>query len=150
MNIPPPTIIGIDASLRSTGWYAGPERYGLIQTSPRDLAPLVVIRDSLARVLDRVQPETAIIENTFAAANVKKEMGDTVDIKDDLYECVKGADALVISTDWAEFKSPDFDRLAKILRGKVIFDGRNLYRRQALGEMGFTYYSVGREPVTPK
>ena len=84
-----------------------------------------------------------------AAENVGKEMGDIITLHEDMYECCKDADALIISTDWAEFKSPDFDRLAKIMKGKVIFDGRNLYRRQHLGELGFEYYSVGRSPVKP-
>ena len=76
-------------------------------------------------------------------------MGDTIKIMDDMYECCKDADALVISTDWAEFKSPNFEKLASVMKGKVIFDGRNLYRRQHLGELGFHYYSVGRAPVKP-
>ncbi|MFK7884572.1 MAG: UDP-glucose/GDP-mannose dehydrogenase family protein [Phycisphaerales bacterium] len=84
-----------------------------------------------------------------AAENVGKEMGDTITLHDDMYECARDADALVISTDWAEFKSPDFERLASSMKAKVIFDGRNLYRRQHLGEMGFHYYSVGRSPVVP-
>ena len=84
-----------------------------------------------------------------AAENVREEMGQTIDVVDDLYECLKGADALIISTDWDDFKSPDFDRIGELMNGKVIFDGRNLYRRQSLGEMGFHYYSVGREAVTP-
>ncbi len=83
-----------------------------------------------------------------AMENVKKE-APTIDLFEDMYEAAQGADALVISTDWDEFKSPDFDKLASIMRGKVIFDGRNLYRRQQLGQLGFHYYSVGRAPVTP-
>jgi UDPglucose 6-dehydrogenase len=82
-----------------------------------------------------------------AAENVRAEMGPNVTICDDMYECAKGADALVISTDWDEFKSPDFRRLASLVKGKVIFDGRNLYRRQQMAETGFAYYSVGRAPV---
>ena len=84
-----------------------------------------------------------------AMENVAKEMGDTVKLFDDMYECAEGCDALVISTDWPEFKSPDFDKLGEVMGAKVIFDGRNLYRRQHLGEQGFHYYSVGRAPVTP-
>ncbi|MFT5423003.1 MAG: UDPglucose 6-dehydrogenase [Phycisphaerales bacterium] len=83
-----------------------------------------------------------------AMENVKKE-APTIDLFEDMYEAAKGADALVISTDWDEFKSPDFDRLAEVMNGKVIFDGRNLYRRQQLGEMGWHYYSIGREAVKP-
>ncbi|MBL9149099.1 MAG: UDP-glucose/GDP-mannose dehydrogenase family protein [Phycisphaerae bacterium] len=68
---------------------------------------------------------------------------------EDMYSCVDGADALVICTEWNEFRSPDFDVLAARLRSKLVFDGRNLYRRQAMEERGFSYYSVGREPVNP-
>ena len=85
-----------------------------------------------------------------AAENVAAEMSGVVELVDDMYETARGADALVISTDWPDFKSPDFERLAGVLAGKVIFDGRNLYRRQHLGEVGFHYYSVGRAPVLPK
>jgi UDPglucose 6-dehydrogenase len=64
-----------------------------------------------------------------------------------MYEAIKGADALVISTDWDEFKSPDFDKMHTLMAGKVIFDGRNLYRTQMIKSTGFGYYSVGRKPV---
>ena len=83
-----------------------------------------------------------------AMENVSKE-APTIELVDDIYETVRGADGLVISTDWDEFKSPDFEKLASLMNGRAIFDGRNLYRRQALGEMGFHYYSVGREAVKP-
>jgi UDPglucose 6-dehydrogenase len=83
-----------------------------------------------------------------AMENVSRE-APTIELIEDMYECAKGADALVISTDWDEFKSPDFARLGEAMAGKAIFDGRNLYRRQHLGEMGWHYYSVGRAPVTP-
>jgi UDPglucose 6-dehydrogenase len=66
---------------------------------------------------------------------------------DDMYECAKGADALIVSTDWDELKSPDFAKLATLLKSKVIFDGRNLYRRQQMAEAGYAYFSVGRAPV---
>jgi UDPglucose 6-dehydrogenase len=84
-----------------------------------------------------------------ANENARRELGSGPVILEDMYEAAKGADALVISTDWDEFKSPDFARLAQIMRSKVIFDGRNLYRRGQLGEKGFWYYSVGRGTVKP-
>jgi UDPglucose 6-dehydrogenase len=83
------------------------------------------------------------------AANAKREVGEALTICAELYETVQGADAVVISTDWDEFKAPDFDRLGSIMRHKAIFDGRNLFRRQHVGEMGFHYYSVGRQAVHP-
>ncbi len=63
------------------------------------------------------------------------------------YDVLQGADALVICTDWDEFKHPDFDVIRQKLKAPVIFDGRNLYRPQSMREHGFTYYSVGRDPV---
>lgn len=84
-----------------------------------------------------------------ANENARRELGPGPVILEDMYEAAKGADALVICTDWDEFKSPDWNRLASIMKQKVIFDGRNLYRRGQLGEKGFYYYSVGRAPVKP-
>jgi UDPglucose 6-dehydrogenase len=81
--------------------------------------------------------------------NARREMGHGPAILDDMYEAAKGADALVVCTDWDEFKSPDFARLGQIMKAKVIFDGRNLYRRGHMGEKGFWYYSVGRATVKP-
>jgi UDPglucose 6-dehydrogenase len=82
-----------------------------------------------------------------AGDNVRTEMGPSVSLFDDMYECAKGADALVVSTDWDEFKSPDVERLGKMLKTRVIFDGRNLYRREQMAAAGYTYFSVGRAPV---
>jgi UDPglucose 6-dehydrogenase len=64
-----------------------------------------------------------------------------------MYEAADGADALVISTDWDEFKSPDFARLREVMAGPVIFDGRNLFRPGQMRRLGFTYHSVGRAAV---
>ncbi len=89
----------------------------------------------------------AVGYDPVAAANAREELGPAATIVDDMYEAVKGADALVISTDWDEFKSPDFAKLASLMNGKVIFDGRNLYRLGQMKDAGFTYYSVGRAIV---
>ena len=62
-------------------------------------------------------------------------------------ECLKGADALAVVTEWHQFRSPDFEQIRKLLKRPVIFDGRNLYNPQQLRAAGFTHYSVGR-PVT--
>jgi UDPglucose 6-dehydrogenase len=84
-----------------------------------------------------------------AADNARAELGPSATITSDMYEAAKGADALVISTDWDEFKNPDFARLAKAMKSRVIFDGRNLFRRSQVALHGFQYYSVGRAPVKP-
>ena len=83
-----------------------------------------------------------------AADNAKAEFGDALKIADSIYAAAEGADGVVISTDWDEFKSPDFGRLAEVMRGRVLFDGRNLYRRPDMATLGFDYISVGRNPVS--
>jgi UDPglucose 6-dehydrogenase len=60
------------------------------------------------------------------------------------YEACDGADALVLVTEWNEFREPDFDRVKKLLRRPVVFDGRNIYNPETLKELGFAYYGVGR------
>jgi UDPglucose 6-dehydrogenase len=65
------------------------------------------------------------------------------------YEAAEGADALVIVTEWQEFRSPDFERLKKILKSPLIFDGRNLYDPAMVGRFGLTYYAIGRGKSLP-
>ena len=65
------------------------------------------------------------------------------------YEAAEGADALAIVTEWKEFRSPDFDRLREVLKGAVIFDGRNLYDPAMVRRFGLTYHAIGRgEPIS--
>ncbi|MFH1829304.1 MAG: UDP-glucose/GDP-mannose dehydrogenase family protein [Pseudomonadota bacterium] len=61
-----------------------------------------------------------------------------------VYEAIEGADALVICTEWREFRSPDFDRMKTLMKNTVIFDGRNLFEPERMHEMGFVYTGVGR------
>jgi UDPglucose 6-dehydrogenase len=60
------------------------------------------------------------------------------------YDALKGADALVIATEWNEFREPDFKRMRALMKAPVIFDGRNIYTPSQMKQLGFTYYSVGR------
>jgi UDPglucose 6-dehydrogenase len=71
-----------------------------------------------------------------------------VSICDNAYDALHGSDALVIVTEWGEFRSPDFPRIRRALRQPVIFDGRNLYDPERLAEYGFDYFPVGRRQVT--
>jgi UDPglucose 6-dehydrogenase len=64
-----------------------------------------------------------------------------------MYAALDGADALVVCTDWDDFKSPDFAAVRARLREPTVFDGRNLYRRQMMADLKFNYDSVGRAPV---
>ena len=65
------------------------------------------------------------------------------------YEAAEGADALAIITEWQEFRSPDFERLKKLLKAPLIFDGRNLYDPGMVGRFGLTYYAIGRGKAAP-
>ena len=60
------------------------------------------------------------------------------------YDALRGADCLVIVTEWSEFRRPDFEKMRKLLRSPVIFDGRNLFTPEQMKQSGFTYYSIGR------
>ncbi len=82
-----------------------------------------------------------------AMENVKGVLGDKIDYCDNYYECADGADALMIMTEWPVFRTPEFERLEKALKNKVIFDGRNLYEPENMEELGFTYFSIGRRVV---
>lgn len=82
-----------------------------------------------------------------AMKNVKQIYGDKVYFAADEYDTLKGADFLVIATEWNEFRSPDFDKIGALLKEKLIFDGRNLYNLSTIKELGYIYYSIGREKV---
>jgi UDPglucose 6-dehydrogenase len=81
-----------------------------------------------------------------AAGNLRRVL-PPVTLAAEMYETLQGADALVVCTEWSEFRNPDFKRIGTLLKDRVIFDGRNIYRRKQLQELGFTYYAVGRPPV---
>ena len=82
-----------------------------------------------------------------AMNNVKKQIGGKIHYGNDEYDVLKNADALIIATEWALFRTPDFEKMTSLMKDKIIFDGRNLYDLQRMRELGYTYYSVGREAV---
>jgi UDPglucose 6-dehydrogenase len=79
-----------------------------------------------------------------AMANVKKLLGDKITFCERAYDALDGADAMVLATEWNEFRMPDWERVKKLLRTPVVFDGRNIYRPEFLREQGFTYYGIGK------
>lgn len=87
---------------------------------------------------------TVIAHDPVAHETCQQVLGSRIEYSDEMYAMLKGADALIVCTDWDEFKQPDFDLIKSSLKQPVIFDGRNLYRPDILGELGFTYHSVGR------
>jgi UDPglucose 6-dehydrogenase len=80
-----------------------------------------------------------------AMNNVKKVLGDKITYTNKAYEALEGSDALIIATEWNEFKQPDFARIATLLKNKVIFDGRNLFDVENMKDLGFYYESIGRQ-----
>jgi UDPglucose 6-dehydrogenase len=82
-----------------------------------------------------------------AMNNVKKEMNGVISFSENQYDCLRDADALVIATEWNEFRTPDFERMSSLLKNKVIFDGRNVFDTEEMRKHGFQYISVGRKPV---
>jgi len=92
---------------------------------------------------------TLIASDPVAHDTCYDRLGDRIAYTEEPYSALDGADALLVCTDWPEFKHPDFDEVRQRLRQPVIFDGRNLYRPEAMVEQGFVYYSVGRQPVQP-
>ncbi len=110
------------------------------------------IRESAA--LDIIQSLTAAgmtikAYDPVAGDNAKKILHDnaSVTVVDNQYDAIDGADALAVVTDWNQFRNPDFNRIKKMLTDPVIFDGRNLFSRSFMKEMGFSYISVGRQPL---
>ncbi len=82
-----------------------------------------------------------------AMANVKRDIGDKITYSDNQYDSLEGADALIIATEWSEFRTPDFKKIDTLLKNKVIFDGRNLFDLAKMEELGFHYESIGRQSV---
>ena len=85
-----------------------------------------------------------------AMENVRKIFGDKIEFVKDHYEALKEADALVIATEWSLFRTPDFNKMSKYMKDKVIFDGRNLYDLNQIEELGFYYRSIGRKEINGK
>lgn len=84
-----------------------------------------------------------------AVNNVRALVGDKIEFTENQYDCLAGADALIIATEWNEFRTPNFLKIVTALKNKVIFDGRNLFEAEAIKELGFYYESVGRAIADP-
>ena len=84
-----------------------------------------------------------------AMEEAKRVLGDKIEFCEDKYETLVDTDGLILVTEWPEFRVLNYNVLEKLMREKVIFDGRNIYDAEELQEHGFTYYSIGRKPVKP-
>jgi UDPglucose 6-dehydrogenase len=90
---------------------------------------------------------TATAFDPEAMPNVKEVVGDKITYAETQYDCLENADALIIATEWNEFRTPDFDKILSLLKDPVIFDGRNVFDVQAIEKKGFHYESIGRPLV---
>jgi UDPglucose 6-dehydrogenase len=79
-----------------------------------------------------------------AMPNVKNQLGNSIDFATSQYSALEGADALLIATEWSEFRTPDFERMSTLLPSKLIFDGRNLFEVAKMKQLGYQYISIGR------
>ncbi len=84
------------------------------------------------------------VHDPEALANVREDYGDKLTYCERRYDALEGADALVIVTEWQEFRTPDFHLVKEMLKSPVIFDGRNIYDPVVMKQHGFTYYGIGR------
>ncbi len=82
-----------------------------------------------------------------AMENAKFHFADRIEYANEQYDVLTNKDALLVLTEWNEFRNPEFETIASELNSKVIFDGRNVYSNSQMKELGFTYYSIGRTPV---
>jgi UDPglucose 6-dehydrogenase len=80
--------------------------------------------------------------------NIKKIFGDKLTYVTNAYDALPGVDALVILTDWNEFKNVDLNKVKKLMKQPLIFDGRNIYDLQTMKELGFNYISTGRASIS--
>jgi UDPglucose 6-dehydrogenase len=104
----------------------------------------------------RDAPAIVMIERLLAAGAIVRaydpEAGETarrlfdsrIGLSEKSYDALNGADALAIVTEWNEFREPDFERMRRLMRSPVVFDGRNIYSPEHMRSLGFTYFSIGR------
>jgi len=107
----------------------------------REAPSLVIIK----KLLDAGCEITAF--DPVAMEEAHRIIGDKICYTEHQYEGLSNADALVILTEWQVFRMPDFDKVSKLLKNKLIFDGRNIYDVEDMKELGYTYFSIGRTSV---
>lgn len=115
------------------------------QTDDMREAPSIKFIEALIREGAKVK-----VFDPEAMDNAKKIFGEKINYCNDKYEALQASDALVLITEWYEFRQPDFKKVKSLLKNPVIFDGRNIYRYSTMKRENFDYYGVGRTPITSK
>jgi len=112
------------------------------QTDDIREAPALYMIDDLLELGAKIK-----VFDPEAIDNVKRKYGDKLEYATSMYHVLEDADALVISTEWSIFRTPDFSKLKQKLKRPAIFDGRNLYDVEDLKNEGFYYTSIGRKTI---
>ena len=105
-------------------------------------APALILIDKLCDAGARVK-----VYDPVAMPECKRRIGNKVEYAENIYEAVADVDALLIVTEWKEFRLPDWKTVIRSMKSPVIFDGRNIYDPSEMRELGFAYYSIGRPTV---
>jgi UDPglucose 6-dehydrogenase len=115
------------------------------QTDDMREAPAIVIINKLLNEGAKVKGYDPV-----AMDEAKHKLGDTIEYTKDMYEAAIDADALMLVTEWPEFRIPNYKVLTKLMNQKIVFDGRNIYEPSEMQENGFIYFSIGRKPYYPQ
>ena len=107
----------------------------------REAPALILVRDLVSR------GARVVAYDPVAMPTAKTLLTEGIEYRDNPYEALEGADALMVVTEWNRFRNPDFDRIRQALRQPIVFDGRNLYEPERMRELGFTHYTIGRGTV---
>lgn len=103
-------------------------------------APALVVIDKLLQA-----GATVRVFDPIAMAECKRRIGDVVTYTENLYDCADGADALVLMTEWRQFRMPTWNVIQKVMKGCVVVDGRNIWNRQELEDIGYLYTRIGEK-----
>ncbi len=106
-------------------------------------APSIYIIRELVRLGAKV-----VAYDPAATENAKFYLKDILDYSQDQYGMLKDADALLMLTEWNEFRNPDFEKITSLLKNKIIFDGRNIFEVKKMEELGYIYHSIGRKTIS--
>ncbi len=105
-------------------------------------SPAIYIIDALCEKNAKIK-----VFDPLAGPRLRERYGNKVEVMSKQYQPLEGAEGLIVLTEWNEFRRPDYERMAQLMKEKVIFDGRNLYTPKVMASYGFKYYSIGRPPV---
>lgn len=113
------------------------------QTDDMREAPSLVVIEELLKMGARIKAYDPV-----AMEEAKRKLGNAIEYSKDMYEALIDSSALIIITEWAEFRIPNYRVMQKLMLEKVIFDGRNIYDPAEMKELGFVYHSIGRRSVS--